>query len=163
VGRGTEPPTVQRYLHRADLFVAADVAAAAYFGSAAAAVTRVASAQRAAVGSDNPDETDHGRVSGSWPRAVLTHGASGMTVIAGGRVSEFDAFDVDVVDATGAGDAFVAGLIDQWLVAETDTANGVTFAAAMAAINCTARFTQPGLPDRASIEAFLRECSETRR
>jgi len=38
-----------------------------------------------------------------------------MTVVADGAVTEFDAFDVDVVDATGAGDSFVAGLIDRWI------------------------------------------------
>jgi len=173
VGRGTEPETVHRLLHAADLFVAGDVAAAAYFGDEAAAVERVAAAQlaRADAGSAVPGATE-----ADWPRAVLTHGADGMTVIADGDVRRFEAFDVDVADATGAGDAFVAGLIDQWVAggsegigAGTDgfgadtagsegvaegIAEGVRFAAAVAAINCTERFAQGGLPTREAVERF---------
>jgi len=154
VGRGTEPATVHRYLHRADLFVAGDVAAAAHFGGADAATARIAAAQRAHDGSGVDGRSDDGT---DWPRAVLTHGADGMTAVTGGAVGEFDAFDVDVVDATGAGDAFVAGLIDRWLVGDSSVEAGVRFAAAVAAINCTARFTQPGLPDREAVAAFLDE------
>ena len=149
VGRGTEPTTIHRYLYRADLFVAGDVAAAAYFGGSKSAVERVAAAQRSRSGRSH--EID------SWPRAVLTHSADGMTVVADGEVTTFDAFDVDVVDATGAGDAFVAGLIDRWMVGGIGTDEGVRFAAAVAAINCTNRFTQPGLPTRETVETFLDE------
>ena len=166
VGRGTEPETIHRFCHRADLFVADGVAAPAFFGSAEAAVERIADAQTGG--------TDAGSGSGSeprsrrgptWPRAVLTHGADGMTAIAGGEASEFDAFDVDTVDTTGDGDAFTAGLIDRWIAGESadssadhdEVASGVRFAAAVAAINCTSRFTQPGLPTRDEVESFLAE------
>jgi ribokinase/sulfofructose kinase len=175
VGRGTEPDTIHRLLYAADLFVAGGVAAPAFFGSAADAVARVAAAQSSASGSESQSRRGP-RCGSTWPRAVLTHGADGMTAIAGGEVSRFDAFDVDTVDATGAGDAFTAGLIDRWIAGESgdgddhrDTGNsddrgdpdgvarGVRFAAAVAAINCTARFTQPGLPARSQVEAFLAE------
>ena len=152
VGRGTEPETIHRFLHAADLFVADDVAAAAYFGGPQAARDRVAAAQRARAESRGSVLTGDG-----WPRAVLTHGADGMTVVADGAVTEFDAFDVDVVDATGAGDSFVAGLIDRWIAGGDDVAAGVRFAAAVAAINCTSRFAQPGVPSRDEAEAFLAE------
>ena len=166
VGRGTEPETIHRHLHRADLFVAGDVAAPAYFGGPEAAVERLAAA-RTAVGP-----------------AILTHGTDGMTVIADGGWTHVDAFDVDVVDTTGAGDGFLAGLIDRLLLDRsgsasvgsrgsnghgtigsgdladadpTDLVDGVRFAAAVAAINCTERFTQPGLPTREEVAAFLAE------
>ncbi|MDZ5812202.1 carbohydrate kinase family protein [Halorubrum sp. AD140] len=159
VGRGTEPETAHRLLHAADLFVAGDVAAAAYFGGEAAAVERVAAAQRVRV-----DAVEGSDAVGGWPRAVLTHGADGMTVVAACQVRRFDAFDVDAVDTTGAGDAFVAGLIDRWVAAEgrgagnagsDDVADGVRFAAAVAAINCTERFAQRGLPARDEVERFI--------
>ena len=184
VGRGTEPDTIHRLLHAADLFVAGGVAAPAFFGSAADAVERVAAAQSRASGTGSRPRRGP-QCGPTWPRAVLTHGADGMTAIAGGEVSRFDAFDVDTVDATGAGDAFTAGLIDRWIAGgsggdddgrdtgdgdvRTDTggdddrgdsdgvARGVRFAAAVAAINCTARFTQPGLPTRSEVESFLAE------
>jgi len=123
-------------------------------------VERVAAAQRARGGSE-PSLTGDG-----WPRAVLTHGADGMTAVAGGEGTEFDAFDVDVIDATGAGDSFTAGLIDRWIAGgdgggsrreRAGVADGVRFAAAVAAINCTSRFAQPGLPTRGEVEAFLAE------
>ncbi|ELZ39461.1 carbohydrate kinase family protein [Halorubrum tebenquichense] len=166
VDRGTEPETIHRFLHAADLFVADGVAAPAFFGSETAAVERIAAAQTGA--------SERGSRSGlrsrgeregcrTWPRAVLTHGADGMTAVAGGDVSRFDAFEVETVDATGAGDAFTAGLIDRWIAgsssgtAEADIAPGVRFAGAVAAINCTARFTQPGLPTRSEVASFLAE------
>ena len=172
VGRGTEPPTIYRFLRRADLFVADGVAAPAFFGSADAAVERIASAQRRTAASESGPESgpdSRSQRGPTWPRAVLTHGADGMTAIAGGEVSRFDAFDVETVDATGAGDAFTAGLIDRWIGGGSpgtpeeprdgrdDVAAGVRFAAAVAAINCTSRFTQPGLPTRSEVESFLAE------
>ncbi|MGM0448607.1 MAG: carbohydrate kinase family protein [Methanobacteriota archaeon] len=174
IGRGTEPATIHRYLHRADLFVADGVAAPAFFGSAEAAVERIAAAQIRAVDAE-PGLARRSRRGPTWPRAVLTHGADGMTAVAGGEVSEFDAFDVETVDTTGAGDAFTAGLIDRWIAGASpessgepdgdrnrdgdrdDIAPGVRFAAAVAAINCTSRFTQPGLPTRSEVESFLAE------
>lgn len=171
VGRGTEPATVHRLLRRADVFVAGDVASAAYFGGPAAAVERVATAQRRRSDRDPGDESDASRADGNdspgtgessspgtggaWPRAVLTHGADGMTAVAGGTVTEFAAFDVGVVDATGAGDAFVAGLIDRWVAGGATVGEGVRFAAAAAAINCTERFAQGGLPTRETVTRFL--------
>ncbi|MGQ3329711.1 carbohydrate kinase family protein [Halorubrum sp. FL23] len=154
VGRGTEPETIYRLLRAADLFVAGDVAAAAYFGGPDAAVDRIAAAQRAR---GDPARSSLG--GDGWPRAVLTHGADGMTVVADGNVSEYDAFHVDRIDATGAGDAFVAGLIDRWFAdgGRVGVADGVRFAAAVAAINCTSRFAQRGLPTRDEVEAFLAE------
>lgn len=149
LGRGTEPATIHRYVHRADLCVAGDVAAAAFFGGPEAAAERIAAARRT--------RPDPAFAAESRPHAVLTHGADGMTVVADGEVASFEAFDVDVVDATGAGDAFVAGLIDQWVVGERGMAEGVRFAAAVAAINCTSRFTQPGLPTRQRVREFLAE------
>lgn len=175
VGRGTEAKTIHRCLHRADLFVAGDVAAEAYFGGRDAAIKRIAAAQRAQIrgrsdadrsdtdGIETDGSADDNGVSDDRPLAALTHGADGMTVVAGGEVSAFEAFEIDPVDTTGAGDAFVAGLIDQWLADETDVAAAVRFAAAVAAINCTARFAQPGLPNRKQAETFLAEHSHDRR
>ena len=146
VGRGTAAETIHAYVHHADLFVAGGVAAPAYFGSDTAAVERLKQVRTAEVGP-----------------AVLTHGAEGMTAITDRKVRRYDAFDVDVVDTTGAGDAFIAGLIDRWLLAggPSDTSDSiddaVQFAAAVAAINCTERSTQAGLPTREAVQRFLAE------
>ncbi|MUW15692.1 carbohydrate kinase family protein [Halorubrum sp. CBA1125] len=170
VGRGTEPATIHRLIHRADLLVAGAVAAPAYFGSPEAAVERIAAMQAAA--EDGTRERPHGGGStddggsaadagsvadAGWPRAVLTRGADGMTAVVDGEPRRFDAFDVDVEDTTGASDAFIAGLIDRWIATDAGVVEGIRFAAAVAAINCTARFTQPGLPTRDAVAAFLAE------
>jgi sugar/nucleoside kinase (ribokinase family) len=43
--------------------------------------------------------------------AVMTDGANGVTVYASGKSDHYPAIPADVVDATGAGDAFAAGLL----------------------------------------------------
>lgn len=138
VDRGTEPETVDRALDRCDLFVTGTVAAESFFdGGADVAVDRLARA---------PVE-----------RAAFTRGEDGTTLLEGDRRIAVDAFEVDVVDTTGAGDAFVAALVDRWLLGDEDARSAGRFAAATAALNCTASFAQPGLPTRAEVEAFLTE------
>lgn len=89
------------------------------------------------------------------PRAVLTRGAAGATLISADRTTEIEAFDVDVVDTTGAGDGFVARLIGRWLLANRSPENAGRFAAAVAAMNCRHECTQPGLPDMDAVERIL--------
>ncbi|MGE7138464.1 carbohydrate kinase family protein [Luteibacter sp. NPDC031894] len=48
-------------------------------------------------------------------RAVLKRGAQGAIALAGGALSSVAPPPIEVVDTTGAGDAFNAGLIDAWL------------------------------------------------
>ncbi|MFG1711236.1 carbohydrate kinase family protein [Nonomuraea sp. M3C6] len=43
--------------------------------------------------------------------AIVTEGANGVTVYSAGRTDHFPAIPTDVVDATGAGDAFAAGVL----------------------------------------------------
>ncbi|MEO1651230.1 MAG: PfkB family carbohydrate kinase, partial [Pseudomonadota bacterium] len=64
------------------------------------------------------------------------------------------AFKVGVVDTTGAGDAFHGGF--SLAVAERrSVVDCARFAAAVAAMKCTRLGARAGLPDRASVEAFL--------
>lgn len=49
------------------------------------------------------------------PRAVLKRGAQGAIAVADGVLSSVAPPPIHVVDTTGAGDAFNAGLIDAWL------------------------------------------------
>ncbi len=86
--------------------------------------------------------------------AVVTLGASGALAQCGDRILESPAYAVDARDTTGAGDAFHAGLL--WGLLEGRNEVGVLRAAhAVAALNCMALGAQGGLPDRASLEAFL--------
>ena len=135
-GRGTEPGTVDRAADEAALFIAGSVATRDYLG----------------VGPAEGIERLRER---GVARAALTAGEVGATLLDGERVEPIEAFDVDVVDTTGAGDAFTAGLIDAWLLDGQDLAEAGRFAAAVAALGCLAPTAQAGLPDRGAVEAFL--------
>tara|TARA_B100000959_G_C14912487_1_gene595750 strand:+ start:394 stop:1305 length:912 start_codon:yes stop_codon:yes gene_type:complete len=87
--------------------------------------------------------------------AVLTRGASGaVAATASQSLIEVPAFAVDVVDTTGAGDAFhggyIYGMLQNWPLAQT-----LRFAAAAGALNCRALGGQIGLPDLATVQEFL--------
>ena len=94
---------------------------------------------------------------------VVTLGASGCVFIAAGATGMVGGFSVASVDATGAGDAFVAGLLDG-LLADPDAPGDpdrlrsiCRFACAVGALTTTERGAIPALPTRAAVERFLRE------
>ncbi len=60
-------------------------------------------------GSRNPMEISGALSNG--PAVIVTNGANSISWSFGGQNGSLSAFDVDVVDSTGAGDAFLAGLI----------------------------------------------------
>ena len=144
--RGTTPETVDAALGTADLLVADAVALRSYLDHHGTPF--------------GPRET--GRVV-EWVRdrgvrrAALTRGADGAVLLAPGTVVEVPAYDVDVVDTTGAGDAFVAGLIDAWLLDGRDPADAGRHAAAVAALSCTGDGARGGLPTREAVERFREE------
>ncbi|WP_435064936.1 carbohydrate kinase family protein [Halobaculum sp. EA56] len=137
-GRGATEATVDRWVRAADLFVVGEVAAEAYLGCTG----REAAEELRARGAD---------------RVAATRGEAGAFLADDDGVHEVPAFDVDVVDETGAGDAFVAGLIDRWILAGEEPRDAGRVAAAAAALNVTAAGARGGLPHRAEVEAFLTE------
>lgn len=93
--------------------------------------------------------------------AFLTRGDGGAYARAGpsapwgpARV-DHGGFDVDAVDATGAGDAFTAGAVAA-LSAGESLSEAVAFANAVAALATTERGAMRALPDRAAVRAFRR-------
>jgi len=68
------------------------------------------------------------------------------------------AFEVNVIDTTGAGDvfhgAYLAGLVKGW-----DLRRIATFASAVSAIHCTVLGNRKGIPSMEEVETFLRERS----
>jgi ribokinase/sulfofructose kinase len=73
-------------------------------------------------------------------RGAITSGADGALLFDSDDTHTVDAADPgnDVVDTTGAGDAFTAGLVRAWLIDDRDPAAAGRYAAAAAALNCTA-------------------------
>jgi ribokinase len=65
-------------------------------------------------------------------------------------------FAVQAVDTTAAGDAFTAGLSTHYL-RTADLLRAVRYANAAGALAATRLGAQPSMPQRAEVEAFLRE------
>lgn len=100
--------------------------------------------------------TDAGRSLSRWGarHVVVTDGAEGAWSWVGERTWHQPAFHVDVVDTTGAGDAFHGGYLHALLAGE-DAARCLRFASAVGALACTRLGGRAGLPDRSTVDAFL--------
>jgi len=128
-GRGATPETIDAAAATADLFVANEVAARSYLDTHPEA----AASELAARGSD---------------RVAVTVGADGAFLATPDEAVHVPALDVDAVDATGAGDAFTAALVDAWLLGDAGPEAAGRTAAAAAAQNCTAEGARGALPSR---------------
>lgn len=94
------------------------------------------------------------------PRLVcLTLGSAGSLVATPETALRMNAYNVTVVDSTGAGDAFAAGIVhgclDAWPLERT-----ARFATAVAALNVLQRGGHQGAPRLADVERFLAEQRE---
>jgi len=88
------------------------------------------------------------------PLVVTTVGAEGCELVAdGGDVLRIPAPFVDVVDPTGAGDAFVAAFAVRWLETD-DPVEAARFAVRAGAFAVGRGGAQVGLPLRADVEAM---------
>ncbi len=87
--------------------------------------------------------------------AGVTLGSQGYLWAArGGAHGRQDAFPVDVIDTTGAGDAFHGAFA--WCVAEGfPDKECARIASAVAALSCTALGARAGLPTRVDLDAFV--------
>jgi sulfofructose kinase len=81
------------------------------------------------------------------PIVCVTLGEQGSLARCGGREIRTPGFSVDCVDSTGAGDAFRAGFVAGCLkMPDGDLEDVLTYANAVAALNCRALGAQAGLP-----------------
>jgi ribokinase len=86
---------------------------------------------------------------------VVTLGADGAVHAGRSGEGRVDGFEIDAVDTTGAGDAFVGALAAR-LDDGDDMAEAVRFACAAGAEAATREGAQPSLPPREAIEARMR-------
>ena len=91
--------------------------------------------------------------------AAVTRGAAGTVWTDGGPLHHQPAFRVDVVDTTGAGDAF-HGAFAVALGGGVPTAGAFRFAAAVAALKCTRHGGRAGIPNIAGVLAALETLEE---
>lgn len=92
---------------------------------------------------------------------VITRGSNGCCYYTSEHHGEIDSYKVKAIDATGAGDAFVAGLV-QGLLKKPDCINNPAlldelcrFANAVGAITTTERGGIPALPDLETVLHFI--------
>jgi len=110
-------------------------------------------------------EEQAARLLAAGPRlAAITRGAGGSYLATRSASALVPGFPVQAVDATGAGDAFMAGLLSGLLesgspdtLGEADLARLGRFANACGALTCLHKGAIPALPQRAVVEGFLRE------
>jgi sugar/nucleoside kinase (ribokinase family) len=133
-------PEADALLASVDFPVVSEAFALRVYGSAAAALARMA-----ALGAKLP---------------VVTCGARGALAWWRERPLASPAFAVDVVDTTGAGDVF-HGAFAWGLLAGLDAEALLRAANAAAALACTGRGAQGALPDRARLEALLARYSSS--
>jgi sugar/nucleoside kinase (ribokinase family) len=89
------------------------------------------------------------------PLIVATLGAEGSVALLDGRVIRTPALAVEVVDTTGAGDAFRGGFVAGWLRSDGRERVEVLLrqANAVAGLSCRGRGAQGALPTWHEIEA----------
>lgn len=90
------------------------------------------------------------------PVVIVTLGARGCFVSLPDRGEALPAHAVDVVDSTGAGDAFVGGFAAGLVKFSGDFLAAARFASAVAALSVTKFGTAPAMPTAAAIARFLR-------
>ncbi len=94
---------------------------------------------------------------------LITDGDKGSTFYYQGVLREVKAFPVKVVDTTGAGDAFIGGILSRMVnleeleeVSVSEMEEIVRFASAVAALSTTKRGATTGQPSLEGVRRFLR-------
>lgn len=86
--------------------------------------------------------------------AAVTRGPKGLLWLDDHGLHQLPAFEVEVVDTTGAGDAF-HGAYACALGEGRSVADAMRFASAVAALKCTRQGGRAGIPTRPEVDAFL--------
>jgi sugar/nucleoside kinase (ribokinase family) len=91
----------------------------------------------------------------------ISRGPAGSVAIRHETVTSIPAFEIDVVDTTGAGDAFAAGCI--WgLTEHLSDAEVLVRGNAVGGMACRALGARAALPDPADVESMIRSCRPAR-
>ena len=96
------------------------------------------------------------------PVVIVTLGQRGCFVSLADRGEHLPAHSVEVIDSTGAGDAFVGGFAAGLVKFKGDSIRAAQFASVIAALSVTRPGTSESMPRRTDIERFLRRVGAKR-
>lgn len=103
---------------------------------------------------ETPERAASALLKSDQQRIIITLGSQGARLVERAGTVAIPGYDVDVVDTTGAGDAFNGALAVA--IAEGRRQNdAIAFANAAAALCVTKPGTAPSMPHRSEVEAFL--------
>lgn len=85
---------------------------------------------------------------------IVTLGSKGALIVSDDRVMQVDAYQIDVVDTTAAGDAFIGGFASS-LLHGLELKDAVRYANACGALAATKFGAQPSLPTKNEVETFM--------
>ncbi len=88
---------------------------------------------------------------------VITLGQKGAIAVTKDTIIESPAYEVEPVDATGAGDAFCGGFCFAFVIKNWELAKSLAFANACAALKVTQLGARTGMPTLAKTLSFLRD------
>lgn len=112
------------------------------------------------LGKENEDIHYENLIKAYHGQIVVTRGSAGATLKdSTGRLKHIPGHKVQVVDTTGAGDAF-NGAVAYMLAMGKDLEEAIKFAMAVGALSVTKQGAQNGLPYLAECELFIRNMEE---
>jgi ribokinase len=85
---------------------------------------------------------------------IVTLGKNGALIVDKGQVKHIKTFQVNVVDTTAAGDAFIGGFASA-LLKNKSLEESVQYGCACGALATTKFGAQPSLPTKEEVEKFL--------
>jgi ribokinase len=91
---------------------------------------------------------------------IVTLGSNGALVVTKDLTKHIPAYQVNVVDTTAAGDAFIGGFAST-LLQDKSTEEAVRYGCACGALATTKFGAQPSLPARDEVETFLNQAPST--
>jgi ribokinase len=92
---------------------------------------------------------------------IITLGAEGALLATSESKTHIPTFKIEVVDTTGAGDAFIGGFASMLVEGKT-VESALKFASAAGALAATKAGAQPSLPSRQELEIFLKNKTNSR-
>ena len=85
---------------------------------------------------------------------IVTLGSRGVMWVTKEKVERIDAYKVDAIDTTGAGDSFI-GCFAHFFVKNGDVLQAIKMATGFSALSVTKRGTQTSYPDKDQLQEFL--------